>query len=71
MPEAPTMLQVIALQPAYLASLLLATDGLFIISALIFLFIGTRFGNQRYGAGTQPYPGNSRLQHFNFTAFRV
>ena len=55
-------MQVVALQPTCLASLLLATDGVFILSATIFLFIGARFGKQRYGPGTQPYPGKAGLQ---------
>ncbi len=50
-------LQVVLLQPGRRATLLLAIDGLFCLSASAVLFLGSLYGVQRYGKHTQPYPG--------------
>ncbi len=52
----PLHLQISNMGPAYQSTALAAVDTTFIITATVFLSLGSLFGTQRYG-DTPSYPG--------------
>lgn len=58
----PLHLQISNMGPACQSTALAAVDTIFIITASVFLSMGSRFGSQRYG-DTPSYPGVRQCSH--------